>query len=95
MPHIRKRIVEPNTYPPGGRDLYRFDLLVNSSADGRTGPPVWAPLCATEDDVAWYRNQTRERNDTVANIACKMVRAQRGTQPPGCWVGSRCFRFSC
>ncbi|GIL90417.1 hypothetical protein Vretimale_19778 [Volvox reticuliferus] len=46
----------------------RVMLLVNSSADGRTGDPVWAPLCASDADV-----NPASQDDSVAYIACHQL----------------------
>ncbi|GIL66230.1 hypothetical protein Vafri_19759 [Volvox africanus] len=36
----------------------RVELLVNSSSDGHTGPSVWAPLCASSDNVHGWDMET-------------------------------------
>ncbi|EFJ46369.1 hypothetical protein VOLCADRAFT_105573 [Volvox carteri f. nagariensis] len=51
------RLTGSNPWMPDGLVV----LLVNSSADGRTGEPVWAPLCA--DGIAGV--------DKIANMLCK------------------------
>ncbi|GIL61528.1 hypothetical protein Vafri_15963 [Volvox africanus] len=62
---IKKIHAETNLNPANDWLVERIMLLVNSSADGRTGDPVWAPLCASDADV-----QSDPRNDAVAYIAC-------------------------
>jgi hypothetical protein len=75
---IRLLDLESNLPPPSSTfgTVYRVELLVNSSWDGHTGPPVWAPLCATPADVALYE----EDGDSitwmpapVANVSCNQV----------------------
>ncbi|GLI63741.1 hypothetical protein VaNZ11_006812 [Volvox africanus] len=62
---IQRIEAEANLNPEYYWNVYRVMLLVNSSADGRTGAPVWAPLCASDADV-----QPELRNDSVAEVAC-------------------------
>ncbi|GLI63736.1 hypothetical protein VaNZ11_006806 [Volvox africanus] len=62
---IQRIQAEANLNPEIHWNVYRVMLLVNSSADGRTGAPVWAPLCASNADV-----QLGSRNNSVAEVAC-------------------------
>ncbi|GIL96154.1 hypothetical protein Vretimale_2035 [Volvox reticuliferus] len=47
----------------------RVELLVNSSADGRTGEAVWAPLCASPEQLAANRDY-QHFGSVIANTSC-------------------------
>ncbi|GIL42072.1 hypothetical protein Vafri_116 [Volvox africanus] len=53
---------------------YRVELLVNSSADGRSGETVWAPLCASQEQLVALKQETRDMYggapDIIANTSC-------------------------
>ncbi len=58
----------------GEYGLTRVELLVNSSADGHSGPAVWAPLCARAAGVAIFNNSKAQ---VLANTACNQVGIER------------------
>ncbi|GIL96142.1 hypothetical protein Vretimale_2023 [Volvox reticuliferus] len=53
---------------------FRVELLVNSSADGRSGEAVWAPLCASPEQLTALRGERRsmygDAPDIIANTSC-------------------------
>ncbi|GIM02428.1 hypothetical protein Vretimale_7300 [Volvox reticuliferus] len=51
---IKLIVVDSNQVP----HISRVELRVNSSSDGHTGPPVWAPLCAPSNEYGYYDERT-------------------------------------
>ncbi|GIL90418.1 hypothetical protein Vretimale_19775 [Volvox reticuliferus] len=66
-------------YPDGDDFAARVELLVNASADGRTGPSVWAPLCARPQDLAAYDPPELASSyieDVLAYTSCQQSEAE-------------------